>query len=398
MRVEKGALMLAEFSNRTVVDVRDRFLSGEEAFHRALREPILDSWRRSKASGVQPERYEVPYRSDLDPDSRLQRAAASVLDQVAPDLPETEVGILLTNENAVILDRRAADRNIRSRLDRVMLAPGFCFGEGQVGTNAIGLAMALNDSCMVEGGEHFAESLGLFACAAVPIYDPCTERTLGVLDLTSRVNDANALMLPFARRIARDIEQHLVDDSFAADHVLEEHFLKARRWDRGPLVGLSRTSMMTNRPAAEILDPSDRAVLSELLEQALMGGEGQVPELLLANGMPVAARFETVCDGGEPVGALIRFEPGRSPSVVEAPYRSTRKRDNPRWGWEGLTETERSVAELVAEGLKNTEVAARLFISSSTVDYHLRKVFRKVDIRSRTQLAGLVLERKLTLT
>jgi sigma-54 dependent transcriptional regulator, acetoin dehydrogenase operon transcriptional activator AcoR len=311
--------------------------------------------------------------------------------------PETEVGVLLTNEEAVILDRRVADRNIRSRLDRVMLAPGFCFGEGEVGTNAICLAIALNGSCMVEGGEHFAETLGIFACAAVPIADPRTGRTLGILDLTSRVNDATPLMVPLARRLARDIEQLLLDGGMAAEHVLEEHFLRARRWARGPLIGLSRTSTMTNRPAAEILASSDYALLSELSARSLIG-DSQVQEVLLANGMSAAARFEPVCDGGEIVGTLIRLEPSPSPCVVEMPARSKGKRDCPRWGWDSLTQTERSVAELVAEGLSNSEVAPRLFISASTVDYHLRKIFRKLDIRSRTRLAGLVLERRMTST
>ena len=108
--------MVAEFSNRAVVELREGFMSGEEGYHPALREPIVDSWRRSKASGVEPDRYTVPYRTDLDTDSPLQPAAAPVLDQVALDLPETEVGVLVTNEEAVILDRRVADRNIRSRL------------------------------------------------------------------------------------------------------------------------------------------------------------------------------------------------------------------------------------------------------------------------------------------
>ncbi|MFD9698074.1 LuxR C-terminal-related transcriptional regulator [Lentzea sp. NPDC059081] len=52
----------------------------------------------------------------------------------------------------------------------------------------------------------------------------------------------------------------------------------------------------------------------------------------------------------------------------------------------GLTETEAAVIELVAAGLTNKEVAARMFISHHTVAFHLRKVFRKLGIGSRADL------------
>jgi DNA-binding CsgD family transcriptional regulator len=82
----------------------------------------------------------------------------------------------------------------------------------------------------------------------------------------------------------------------------------------------------------------------------------------------------------------------RARSELRASGETARKRDPSTI--DQLTPQELQIASLVAQGLSNKEVAAQLFLSPRTIDYHLRNVFAKLGITSRTQLAGLALERE----
>ena len=243
-----------------------------------VREDILTSWQRCVVAGLRPDRFEVPYQPDLD-DGPLRWAAAPILDQVAGELEGTGVGLLLTDARGQVVDRRAADTGILARLDRIELAPGFLYGEGLIGTNAIGTAIAQQAPSVVTGTEHFADALMSMACAATPVTDGAGE-VLGVIDLTCAAEDFNPLLLPFAKRAAREI-----------GHRLRE-------------------------------------------------------------------------------GAGPRRLPARS--------------------WLSLTDTERAVAHLAAQGLSSRVVADRMRLPQPTVHAHLRRVFRKLGVRSRVELARVV--------
>ncbi|MDI1463201.1 AAA family ATPase [Catellatospora sp. KI3] len=65
------------------------------------------------------------------------------------------------------------------------------------------------------------------------------------------------------------------------------------------------------------------------------------------------------------------------------------RRGRPRHGWAALTETERRVALMVAEGMSNPEVAAQMFLSRRTVQSHVSSILAKLEISSRVELAVL---------
>ena len=76
---------------------------------------------------------------------------------------------------------------------------------------------------------------------------------------------------------------------------------------------------------------------------------------------------------------------GRAERELLATGEHARKRTIDTLG--DLTPQEAQISRLAAQGHSNKEIAAQLYISPSTVEYHLHKVFRKLDVKSRTQLA-----------
>jgi DNA-binding CsgD family transcriptional regulator len=84
---------------------------------------------------------------------------------------------------------------------------------------------------------------------------------------------------------------------------------------------------------------------------------------------------------------------GATRDVSRVRRRRSRRRRRRVSGWESLTVTEGRVAALVSQGLTNAQVADRMYLSRHTIDFHLRQVFRKLQINSRVELTRLVVAR-----
>jgi DNA-binding CsgD family transcriptional regulator len=65
-------------------------------------------------------------------------------------------------------------------------------------------------------------------------------------------------------------------------------------------------------------------------------------------------------------------------------------RRRPATGWQSLTPTELQVAELVGQGLTSPQIASRLYVSPRTVQTHISHSLRKLNLRSRVELATTV--------
>jgi DNA-binding NarL/FixJ family response regulator len=71
-------------------------------------------------------------------------------------------------------------------------------------------------------------------------------------------------------------------------------------------------------------------------------------------------------------------------------------RRRPKTGWDALTDTERVVAGLVAEGHSNPHIATRMYLSRRTVQGHVSSILAKLDVASRVELAAVVVRRTAT--
>jgi transcriptional regulator of acetoin/glycerol metabolism/DNA-binding CsgD family transcriptional regulator len=357
----------------------------------AVRPEIAASWQRSMGFDLLPDRLEVPYDPETRTDDRLERAARPVLDRLVEDLESTSMSLLLADRDGRVLERVSRDRTLRARLDRIMAAPGFSHHERHVGTGAVGIALEERAPSMVIGTEHFSDAFTRMACAAAPIIDPTTSSVLGAIDLTCSVEGSHWLMLAVAKRSARAIEHRLVSANPAADRVLLESFLRARRGARVALVALNGHAMYTNAPAVKLVHGIDRAALWDLVSSALFDQQRAALELPVPPGGSSFVSCETIDDGGDVIGALLRFLPQPVAAVPHLVAPEPR-RPRPTPGWESLTETERTIADLVSEGRTNREIAASTFLSHHTVGYHLRHIFNKLSVDSRVELTRLVVQ------
>ena len=244
-----------------LAEARDRFLSAEPVDRKVVREPILASWWRSREWRIAADRLDLSYLGAPDLGTTLARAAEPVLRHLHEQLEGQPISIILTDATGLVLRRLTGDRDLERQLDHIMLIPGFSYAEDVVGTNGIGTALESGGPTHVFGHEHYAERLEGMACAGVPLRDPVSGKTIGVIDLTCWRRDADPLLLSLVRSTADQLGQALTETSNGRDLRLLQEYTRACRHTGGIVLALGNDIVMLNDHARRALSPADQAAL-----------------------------------------------------------------------------------------------------------------------------------------
>ena len=152
--------------------------------------------------------------------------------------------------------------------------------------------------------------------------------------------------------------------------------------ERDPDLALTAVARYRTTP----LRPDLATCVENTAELMMAAGRRDEAVALLLEAATIHAELDSAGDL-ERIGATLRRLGVKPPRA---------RRSRPATGWEALTATESNVSLLVAQGLTNPEIGRRLQISRRTVETHLSRIFGKVGLANRTQLAAEVPERLLT--
>jgi signal transduction histidine kinase len=242
-----------------------------------VRAPIAESWRRSRAAGVDPfesraptllaDRHDVGERWEAHP---LGTGAPLICRWLRPFAENSDYVIVVSDSHGMLLWIHG-DVKLRSHVaDAWNTVEGALWSEAGAGTNAIGTALAAGVPVHVRAAEHFSEPVHGAACSAAPVHDPEDGRLLGVIDVTGPPSklypDSVAAALAAARAVEADLRVQLQ----RRDAQLRVRFMERVASASGKLALVSRSGRV-------IADHPDGLVGARRVEVPPAGGEVLLP-------------------------------------------------------------------------------------------------------------------------
>jgi sigma-54 dependent transcriptional regulator, acetoin dehydrogenase operon transcriptional activator AcoR len=289
-----------------------------------LRSSVAASWQRSKNHRVTIDRARAPLVADAElfrhrsKHASLRHAARCALDNSKTFLSDANSIMILTDPTGLIIDTQGDDRVIDAGRS-VHLEHGGRWSEADIGTNAIGAAIAESKPVQIHGTEHFCSKVQRWTCAAVPVHDPTDGELLGVVDISGPASTFNPQSLALAVSVGHHVESVLAQ-SVRQDHEkLLCHFLAKRAlWLNDEYIVLDRRGA--------ILHATERALSA--LQNSQPGIDGDAPtrflKTLAFDEWPVKlkellpnASFDLVKNETSGIGAILVLHARRRLSIVD---------------------------------------------------------------------------------
>jgi signal transduction histidine kinase len=194
-----------------------------------LRPTIVESWRRSLATGLDPTDLLAPIEADEEEmlerwfDHPLGSLTHVLTHQLRKVAEESRSMVVVTDESGLVL-HRLGEEWLKERAAEMNLVEGARYSEAADGTNGIGTALAADRPFQVFAFEHFNERHHRWICSGAPVHDPLSGRTIGLVDLSSLWKNANPRSLELVTTAARTIERHLADARRDSDSRLRRRY------------------------------------------------------------------------------------------------------------------------------------------------------------------------------
>ena len=247
----------------------------------ATRPVVADSWHRSRAFGVAPDRL---LRQPLDRQqllaasarsARLLDAAVALLGELHASLSEQPHLLVLADPDGLILWLRADESCKALALDESNLFEGASWHERDIGANGIGTSLATGAPVALVGAEHFADAYIGWTCIGVPLRDP-QGSIIGSVDLSVPNEHVQLPTWGLMLTMARAIEQQL--PGAAPEHLPGEHPNQPLSALRGILEFLVRDEALGERKALldrarTALDSAEHVLRNAMKEASRRGAE-----------------------------------------------------------------------------------------------------------------------------
>ena len=211
-----------------------------------MRAHVAESWQRSAAAGVDAETVQAPITLPQDAlrDHRQDHVLARVFplldDVLGQAARDCDAIMAVSDQSGQLLWVCGSPATLR-RAEAIGFVEGSNWDERLAGTNAPGMALALDRPISVLGTEHFRRSVRGWSCIATPIHDPRSHALLGVLDVTGGEGIVVPQTMAMVRAAARMAEAELARD-----------LLGPRTFEPAPSAGLRMSVLALGRAEAMV--------------------------------------------------------------------------------------------------------------------------------------------------